>query len=392
MLERLKSLPSTAQNIVQRAKIILLTDLGEKKIGKKVGCSEKTVSKWRSRWREFVCELNGSPTPAAILEALSDAPRSGAPIHFGPEQCARLVAMSCQKPTDFDRAGEVWSRRELKDQAIESEIVKSISERQIGRIIEEAQIQPNKNRYWLYPKEDEYREQTIVDVCDVYRQAAKRFELGEITLSIDEMTAIQAKERIAPDHAPEPGKGKPKSRWRIEHEYVRHGTLCLLGAWDVAQGKAFGWCNPTRKEGDFVEFIKKCQAQFPESKRIHIVLDNLNTHQSESLVLWVAQQVGTSAEDLGVKGESGILKSMKTRAEYLARAGHPIVFHYTPRHCSWMNQIEIWFSILMRKLLKTASFKSTAELETRIMDFIAYFNRTMAMPFKWMFQGFDSEN
>jgi hypothetical protein len=115
------------------------------------------------------------------------------------------------------------------------------------------------------------------------------------------------------------------------------------------------------------------------------VCDNLNTHQSESLVRWVAELSGTT-EELGVKGESGILASMVTRAAFLRRSDHKVVFHYTPKHSSWLNQIEIWLSILVRKLLKRGSFPSVEELEAKVLAFIGFYNQT-AKPFKWTYQG-----
>ena len=124
----------------------------------------------------------------------------------------------------------------------------------------------------------------------------------------------------------------------------------------------------------------------PDAKKWDLITDCLNTHQSESLVRLVAEIEGLEF-DLGIKGESGILKSMKTRAAFLSDSIHRVVFHYTPKHSSWLNQIEIWFSILVRKLLKRASFKSQDELKTRILDFIDYFNKTMAKPFKWTYKG-----
>jgi len=122
------------------------------------------------------------------------------------------------------------------------------------------------------------------------------------------------------------------------------------------------------------------------AKRWHIVCDQLNTHQSSSLVSWLAQISGID-EDLGVKGECGILASMTSRATFLRDSTRKVVFHYTPKHSSWMNQIEIWLSILVRKLLKRGSFLSVQDLQAKVFAFIDYYNRTMVKPFKWTYQG-----
>lgn len=206
--------------------------------------------------------------------------------------------------------------------------------------------------------------------------------MGERTISLDEMTGIQALERKARDLPMRPGKPQ-----RREFEYIRHGTQTLIASFDIASGQIpTATVGNTRTETDYLAHIQHTLATAPDATKWHLVMDCLNTHQSASLVRFVAQDEGIT-EDLGIKGKSGILKSMHSRASFLSDPAHRIVFHFTPKHSSWLNQIELWFSILVRKLLRRASFTSTTDLKTRIFDFIAYFNRTMAKPFQWTYKG-----
>jgi transposase len=234
----------------------------------------------------------------------------------------------------------------------------------------------------LTPAEDPDFAQKVTDVCEVYEQAPNRDAQGERTVSTDEMTGVQALERKNPGLPMAPGKVE-----RREFEYIRHGTLSFILSRDVVTGEVVApKAGPTRTEADFLAHVQAVVATDPTATRWHFVTDNLNTHQSESLVRWVADE-SDLAIDLGVKGVSGILHTQQSRIAFLADPTHCIVFHYTPKHCSWLNQIEIWLSILVRKLLKRGSFRSLDELKAKVLAFIEYYNRTMAKPFKWTYQG-----
>jgi transposase len=248
-----------------------------------------------------------------------------------------------------------------------------------------AELKPHRSRYWLNaePKDEDAFRQQVVAVCECYQAAPKRLtDEGIHTVCVDEKTGIQALERNAPTKPTRPGQVE-----RQEFEYTRHGTQTLIGNFEVATGRVIApTVHPTRDEQDFARHIGQTIATDAAAGWI-FVADNLTTHCSETLVLLVAGLCGIPADTLGQKGKSGVLQSAATRKAFLMDASHRVRFVYVPKHTSWLNQVEIWFSVLARRVIRRGSFRSTEDLRDRILTFIDYFNRTLAKPYKWTYAG-----
>ena len=262
-------------------------------------------------------------------------------------------------------------------------IVKRIARRTLSQLLKEAKIKPHLSRSWLnaQPEDEAVFDAQVRAICALYRQATQLHKRGIHLVATDEKTGIQALQHKYPAKPVRVGQVA-----RLEHEYDRHGTLCLIANLEVATGRIVApSVGPRRTEADFLAHIQQTVALAPQDPWLFIV-DNLTTHQSASLVEWVAHHCGIEVE-LGVKDSHGILKSMASRAAFLADPSHRVRFIYTPKHTSWLNQIEIWFSILVGRLLKRASFNSIEELHQALINFIEYFNATMAKPFKWTYAG-----
>jgi hypothetical protein len=378
----------------QRSAIILLAFAGllNEQIAAQVDLERHQVGIWRSRWAEAFdrlvlveCLEGTTQLRAAIRELLADAPRRGSPGKFTAEQLAQIFAVACEKPEKSGRPITHWTHAELADEVSKRGIVASISARHLGRLLNEADLKPHRIRYWLNAKEkDDPGFATAVQfVCATYHAAPELYrQVGTHTVSTDEMTGVQALQRIA-----ETKPTKPGQEARMEFEYKRHGTQTLIANFHVVTGQVISpTVQATRTEVDYVAHIDRTVATDPEAGWV-FVNDQLNIHQSEGLVKFVAKACGIDEQTLGKKGKSGVLKSLKSRKAFLSDLSHRIRFVYTPKHCSWLNQVEIWFSILARRVIRRGSFTSKEDLRSKILSFIDYFNQVLAKPFKWTFTG-----
>ena len=335
-LELLTHRGTAQQRHVVRAQIALMAHRGEAtaSISQALGVSVQTVSHWRTRLAR------------KGVEGLQEVPRPGRPRRIGQAQRLELLALACEPAELQGRATPTLD--ELVDRAVERGVVKQISRSHLQRILQAGDMRPHRVRQWLHSPDPQFRHK-VNAICALYRQAPK----GSVVLSLDEKTAIQAIERKHAGRAPKPGR-----LLRREFEYIRHGTQALIAAMDVHTGRVFGSCTDRRTQADLVAFMEQLALAYPKG-RIHIVWDNLNTHRAQAV--W---------DDFNVRHDERF------------------VFHFTPLHASWVNQIELLFGIYSRRVLRHASHLSIEHLRQRTDAFVAQRNQA-PKPFKWTFAGFE---
>jgi transposase len=333
-LERIVRAVSSEVRMVERARIVLASAEGLKgrEIALRVGCSEPTVVKWRGRYAEHG------------IEGLRDAPRSGAPLTYGPETRALLIAKACTRPpaTEEGARRERWTYEELG-----AEVGMSASQAHV--ILQRAAIKPHLTDYWMMTEYSQPEfEERLGEICGLYVDPPENV----LVVSLDEKTGIQAKAPTKPDVPPRPGKPA-----RREHEYERNGTQCLFAALKVHHGEVTGMPSKTRNRFDLIRFLDLLDDEIPvvEGQEIVAISDNLSTRGTEEVEQWLKE--------------------------------HPRWrFQFTPKHASWLNQIEIFFSILYRRLLKHGIFTSEDDLAQQMLAYIETYNQT-AKPFKWTYTG-----
>ncbi len=309
VLKKLSVSRSEAPMLVQRAKITLLAHAGRSNgaIAQAVGLNRLDVGKWRRRWRDTQEQLAALEArephrlAEAIRETLRDAPRPGCGGTITAEQVTQIQALACETPSVSGRPITHWTHRELRDEILQRGIVPKISLSHVGTLLRKSALKPHRCEQWINTteKDPDVFACQVEAVCQTYLEAPQRYAAdGTRTVSVDEMTGLQALERAAPDKEMIPGEAAKR-----EFEYIRHGTTTLIGNWDVVQGAMFAeTIGPTRTEADFVAHIQQSVATDPEVPWVFLV-DNLNVHWSASLVEWI-RDVCEPDQELGKKRQT----------------------------------------------------------------------------------------
>lgn len=384
-----------ACRVQQRACCILLAFARKtnSEIASELGLERHCVGRWRKRWQESVealISIEVSERPAklsqAIVNVLYDAHRCGCPGKFTRQQIAQIISVASKSPRDFDRPVDSWTGRELANEVQQQEIVPSISVSRVNEFLRLVKLKPQHRKGWCFTTEKDAAlfATQVQEVCQTYLQAAQRQRSkGTHTVCIDEMTSLQANERRAKSKLP-----GPNMVGKSECQYTRHGTLSLTGSWDVVVGQMINTTvDETRMAEDFALHIRETVATAPEDEWV-FVMDNLNTHYSESIVRTVTELIGFDQSELGDKKKrKGILGSTITRREFLTDTSHRIRFVFTPKHSSWLNQIEIIFGVIHKRVMRHGNFTSKQDLRDQLLSFIEYYNRTYAKPVDWTYDG-----
>jgi transposase len=395
ILAKLTNAPTAEKRICQRARVVLLAFQGCKnlQISEAIGLERHCVGRWRKRWQDsfealLAIQMNEprARMERALEDVLRDAPRSGTPGKFTGEQIVQVVSVACESPRDSGRPVDDWTGRELADEVKQRSIVDSISVSRVNELLRTMDLQPHKRKCWCFTteKDRELFEAQVQEVCRTYLNARSTYQQDNThTVCVDEMTSLQANERRADTKLPRPGQ--PGKR---ECQYTRHGTLSLTGSWHVVQGQMIHTTvDATRNGQDFADHIERTIQTDADANWI-FVMDNLNTHYGEEVVRRIARLHGVADDALGDKKKRrGILGSTKSRREFLRDASHRIRFVFIPKHSSWLNQIEVVFGVISKRVMRHGSFTSTDDLKSKLLTFIEYFNQTFAKPFNWTYTG-----
>jgi transposase len=326
--------------LYRRARIVLLAAQGASKasIARQLGTNRLRVGEWLRRFERD------------RLGGLTDHARCGRPLEITPLERHQVIAAACRSPKEFGLDRVVWTHESLRDALVSARLVHAISSTSVGMILDEAEIKPHRVKRWCHSRDPDFQKKMRA-IVRLYIDPPP----GEPVLCVDEKTGMQALSRSRALQPAQPGRAA-----RFEFEYKRNGTRCLFGCFNIATGRVLGRCASSRTRQDFLSFMEIVASTYRQA-RVHVVLDNLNTHKDTSQGRFVT--------------------------EWNRRHGGRFVFHYTPTHGSWLNQIELWFGIVSRRVLRYGDFPSPDDLVTAIESFLDTWNRLEAHPFRWTYQG-----
>src|SRR5438552_6594984 len=341
-LQTLARAHSTPQSLALRARMGLRAAAVEQptnlQIGHELGCSNLTVGKWRRRYLEL-----GFP-------GLQDARRSGRPRIIAPPTRVQVISVASALPKDQERPVTRWTLNEIVAALLDALNTAAISRSSVWRILQEVDLKPHKSEYWLNSHDEDFdtKAQTI---CHLYAKALAAYQHGRLVICCDEKTGRQILERKAPTKPAQAGR-----RERREHEYIRHGTRVLINSLAVATGQIAWSIGTTRTATDFVTHLQQAYQRLPRMERYEWVMDNLNTHWSLEVCRLVARWCA-------IPFAPHKLKKGPQRRAFLRDPSHRHVFHFTPKHGSWLNQAELFFGVLHRRFLARGSFSSAKDFE-----------------------------